>query len=82
MLRAFIIFILTVFIGVIVCPFVIWAAAGFPGEGSHGLWMPVMFAFYLGLPGGIFFGIIFGLISLLFPSQMAQAEAQMREDMK
>ncbi|MBC7948321.1 MAG: hypothetical protein H7Y42_10610 [Chitinophagaceae bacterium] len=81
-LRAFIIFLITVFIGVIVCPFSIWAFAGFPDEGSHGLWIPVMFGLYFGLPGGIIFGIIFGLISLLFPSKMAQAEAHMREETK
>ena len=69
-------------VGAVVCPFAIWAFSGFPGEGSHGLWMPVMFALYFGLPGGVFFGVIFGLIALCFTSKDEDAEAELREAMK
>ena len=81
-LRALIIFVVSVLLGSIVFPFAMWAYAGFPDEGSHGLWIPVMMALTLGLPIGAGVGFFLVLMSFLFPSKLARAEALMREEMK
>ena len=81
-LRAFLLFLLSVFIGTIVVPFLMWASAGFPDEGSHGLWIPVMFAVSLGLPGGAVLGLVLAAISFLFPTKLERAERELRKQMR
>ncbi len=75
MLRAMPYFLIPILVGVFVIPFGIWAAFGFPGDGSHGLWMPVMFACAFGLPGGLLIGTIAGGIALIRNNRKDKAGA-------
>ncbi len=65
MIRVVIYFVVPIVVGVVLVPFGIWASLGFPGEGSHGLWIPAMFAAYIGLPAGLLTGIIAASICFL-----------------
>ena len=81
-LRALILFVVPVVLGTFVFPFAMWASTGFPDEGSHGLWMPVMMGLTFGLPIGIIVGLALALSSFLFPSKLARAEAHMRDELR
>lgn len=65
MLRAIAYFLAPIAIGVLLIPFAIWAAFGFPDGDSHGLWIPVMFAGSIGFPAGLLVGTVCAVICLI-----------------
>jgi hypothetical protein len=68
--------------GTIIIPFAIWAIDGFPDGDSHGLWFPVIFAMYIGLPVGIAIGLASALAYVLRMRHIANRNRVEKDESK